>query len=185
MAVGISSGPEQARRRAVSSTRSWSDARTRCNTVARIDADLFAGSKSGGAGRNEHRIVPCEDGDLNIHLIGITQPRPLLRGREDVDENIDPLLLDAERRDLGEDCGLNPANFALELSLRAPIIRSRFPNDDTLGNKGGSTANAETPIGDAPNLVCNIPGNPDLPLCLLPGLNVDHHVRDRHWSLLR
>lgn len=86
-----------------------------------IDIPAFAPTKQ-RAGWDDRGLVPREDGDLNIHPIAISQSCPLLRGREDVDENIDPLLLDSERRDLRESCRLDPAHPTLQFSLATPMV---------------------------------------------------------------
>ena len=46
--------------------------------------------------------------------------------RRYIDEDVDPLFFDAERRNLGK-CGrLDPADAALERSLTAPVVDHHF-----------------------------------------------------------
>ena len=57
-----------------------------------------------------------------IDLIGVAEAGPVLCRRDDVDQDVDPLLLDAERRNLGEGGGLDPAHASGQRAWAAPVL---------------------------------------------------------------
>src|SRR5262245_50591014 len=72
----------------------------------------------------EHAVVlPQDDADLNA--IAITETRRFAGIRE-IDDDVDALLLDAERRDLHEAGGLDASHASVQCVAAAPLFDEDF-----------------------------------------------------------
>ena len=67
-------------------------------------------------------VLALREHDPGIDLVAVCEARPFVTQAHDVDDDVDPLLFDAERRDLGETERFDEPNSALERMVAAPAV---------------------------------------------------------------
>ena len=71
---------------------------------------------------HQHRVVARLDRDPRVDAMSVAEVSPRGRRRREVDHDIDPLLLDAQRRDLGERGRLDEPDAAGEHGRAAAVV---------------------------------------------------------------
>src|SRR5690606_38460609 len=81
--------------------------------------------------RHLEHVVGFPKHDVGLDPEAVAEPLPSLAFTGEVDYDVDPLLLDAQRRHAREAAGLDPAHDALEHLVAAPCVdQDRLPRLD-------------------------------------------------------